>query len=161
MAKHPWLHERREKNGTRMYYLRARVPKDLVNVYGRNELKWSLRTQDRKEANSRIMAEAAELQGDFDAHRRNLAGKKTSDVTKAQLRVLASKWFQAKDQAELDDWQAFDEVDREPVRDVIRDDLIGLSNFAEIFDLVEIRSDFPESAFAAIFVPLRVKFNAR
>jgi hypothetical protein len=39
--------------------------------------------------------------------------------------------------------------------------LIGLSNFAEIFDLVEILSDFPESAFAAIFIPLRVEFNAR
>ena len=38
--------------------------------------------------------------------------------------------------------------------------LIGLSNFAEIFDLVEILSDFPESAFAAIFIPLRVEFNA-
>ena len=39
--------------------------------------------------------------------------------------------------------------------------LIGLSNFAEIFDLVEILSDFPEPAFAAIFIPLRVEFNAR
>ena len=116
MTKHPWLLERREKNGTRMYYLRARVPKDLLNVYGRKEIKKSLGTHDRKIANSRIKAEAASLQGEFDAHRRNLTGKKTSDVTKAELKVLASKWFQAKEQANLDDWQALDEVDREPVR---------------------------------------------
>ena len=34
--------------------------------------------------------------------------------------------------------------------------LIGLSNLAEIFDFVEILSDFPEAAFATIFIPLRI-----
>ena len=39
MAKHRWLFERREKDGTHRFYLRARVPKDLIEVLGKREIK--------------------------------------------------------------------------------------------------------------------------
>ena len=50
VAKHRWLFERREKDGTHRFYLRARVPKDLIKVLGKREIKISLGTSDRHEA---------------------------------------------------------------------------------------------------------------
>ena len=75
MAKQRWLFERKEKDGTRRFYLRARVPKDLVQVLGKSVIKKSLRTPDRQIALGRIMAEAAEVQERFDAARRRLAAE--------------------------------------------------------------------------------------
>ncbi|MCZ6862584.1 MAG: hypothetical protein O7I42_20320, partial [Alphaproteobacteria bacterium] len=72
VAKHPWLFERREKDGTHRFYLRARVPKDLVELLGKREIKKSLRTSDRAEARRLIKIEAAGLQIKFDTARRKL-----------------------------------------------------------------------------------------
>ena len=70
MGKQTWLWERKEANGTRMFYLRAAVPTDLVDIYGKMEIRKSLRTKDRKEANRLIKAEAAMLEEEFERHRR-------------------------------------------------------------------------------------------
>ncbi len=50
VAKHPCLWERKEKNGTRMYHVRARVPKDLSDCYKKEHVKKSLKTKDRRKA---------------------------------------------------------------------------------------------------------------
>ncbi|MGI9477992.1 MAG: DUF6538 domain-containing protein, partial [Hyphomicrobiaceae bacterium] len=62
VAKHPWLMQRGET-----YYARAAVPKDIVEVFGRTEVKRSLRTKDPKEARRRIIDEAAKISAKFEA----------------------------------------------------------------------------------------------
>ena len=77
MAKgHRWLFERKERDGTRRYYLRARVPHDIVQVLGRREVKRTLGTADRKEALARIDVVAAEVNEMFADARRGLAGRR-------------------------------------------------------------------------------------
>lgn len=62
---HPWLHKR----GNR-YYLRARVPADLIDVIGRREIWVSLWTSDYAEARRLINTKAAEVEAKFAAARR-------------------------------------------------------------------------------------------
>ena len=66
-AKHPWLHQPR-KPSSDVWYLRARVPKDVPN-YPKSEVKRSLGTSNYREACRRIDAAAAELQREFDDYR--------------------------------------------------------------------------------------------
>ena len=84
MAKgHRWLFERREKDGTRRYYLRARVPQDIVPVLGRREVKRSLGTADRKEALERIDVAAAEVNEMFAEARRGSSAGRAADLTRS------------------------------------------------------------------------------
>ena len=93
MAKHPWLFERKEKDGTRRFYLRARVPHDIVETVGKKEFKKSLRTSDCRTAQQRINAEAAEVQAQFDAARRKLSGYREATLTDAQMAQMVRAWF--------------------------------------------------------------------
>ena len=93
VGKQTWLWERKETNGTRMFYLRAAVPTDLIDIYGKMEIRKSLRTKDRKEANRLIKAEAALLEEEFERHRREREKVETNNVTRAQLWVLVLQWF--------------------------------------------------------------------
>ena len=108
VAKHPWPWERKEKNGTRMYYLRARVPKDLSDRYKGEHVKRSLKTKDRREADRLIMTEAALLNEEFERHRRKRDKVETSNVTRAQLWGLVLRWFRDQDQADQEAWQRID-----------------------------------------------------
>ena len=76
MAKgHRWLFEHRERDGTHRYYLRARVPQDIVHILGRREVKRTLATADRTEALAQIDVVAAEVNEMFaDARRGRRAG---------------------------------------------------------------------------------------
>jgi hypothetical protein len=69
MAKHPWL----MKRGS-VYYARAPVPKNIQRSLGKAEIKYSLKTSDRKEANQLIQIEAKRIAELFAAH------DKTSDT---------------------------------------------------------------------------------
>lgn len=61
-------------NGSRTWYFRLRVPNDLKAVYApRTEFKFSLHTENRKEALSRIMLKAQQLEQEFCEHRRRNA----------------------------------------------------------------------------------------
>ncbi len=98
MAKgHRWLFERREKDGTHRYYLRARVPKDLVEAIGRREIKRSLGTSDRREALELIDTHAAEVVELFAAARRRLPEARPAELTEADARRLAFLWFRDHD----------------------------------------------------------------
>lgn len=98
MAKgHRWLFERREKDGTHRYYLRARVPKVLVDVVGRREVKRSLGTSDRREALERIDTHAAEVVEMFATARRRLSEGHPTELTEADARRLAFVWFKGRD----------------------------------------------------------------
>ena len=98
MAKgHRWLFERREKDGTRRYYLRARVPRDVVPVLGRREVKRSLGTADRKEALERIDMAAAEVNEMFAEARRGSSARRMTDLTETEVRRMAFLWFRRHD----------------------------------------------------------------
>ena len=88
MARHPWLFNR---NGR--YYLRARVPANLVEVMGRREVKKSLKTSDLREARRRINVEAAELEARFAEARREGRRRPATHLTEAEVRQLVIGWF--------------------------------------------------------------------
>jgi integrase len=65
----------RRAGGT--YWLRRRVPLDLVEAFGRNEVVRSLRTKDPKEAKRRLAAAMHELELEFDGKRHSLLTAET------------------------------------------------------------------------------------
>ena len=77
MAKNPWLTQR---NNT--FYLRAPVPKDIQDSFGKREVTYSLGTKDRREANRKIIKEAKKVSDLFEAHRNHVA-QSTRPVAKA------------------------------------------------------------------------------
>ncbi len=145
VGKQNWLWWRKEANGTRMFYIRATVPVDLVDIYGKKEIRRSLRTKDRKEANRLIKAEAALLEEEFERHRRERDRTETSDVTKAQLWVLVFQWFRDHDNADAEAWQRLDnEEDRKQAREVLRDDLGGFGDLDDPRTYDEVAQDADE-----------------
>jgi len=88
VAKHPWLFNREGR-----YYLRARVPADLIAVMGRREVKKSLRTSDLREARRRINVEAAELEARFADARSEDTRRPATHLTEAEVRQLVIGWF--------------------------------------------------------------------
>jgi integrase len=95
MAKHPWLLERKEKDGTHRFYLRAKVPVDLIGIMGKKEIKRSLKTGDRKEARQRIDIEAAKLKQEFSDARRKLNNQpqNIADLSETDLQRMVLLWF--------------------------------------------------------------------
>jgi hypothetical protein len=87
VARHPGLMRR----GTR-YYLRVRVPLDLINTIGRREIWKSLGTGDHREAVRRYFPARTKLQQCFEQARRPGAG-----LSSGEVRRLASDCFQAAD----------------------------------------------------------------
>ena len=64
MAKHPWLTQREG-----VFYVRARVPKDIVEHLGKREIVYSLKTTDPKVARQLIATEAKSIADRFAAAR--------------------------------------------------------------------------------------------
>ncbi len=61
---------------SRSLYFRMRVPTDLMEVYApKTELKFSLQTEDYKDAQSKILLKAQLLEQEFSEHRRKLKAK--------------------------------------------------------------------------------------
>lgn len=60
-----------QKRGS-TYWLRRRVPQDLVAAYGKAEIVKSLKTKDRAEAKRRLVNETYALEQEFDARRAEL-----------------------------------------------------------------------------------------
>lgn len=112
-----------------MYYLRARVPKDLSDIYKGEHIKKSLRTKNRREADRLITTEAALLKEEFERHRRKRDKVETSNITRSQLWVLALQWFRDRDQADIETWQRLNsDEDRKQARDAVREDLGGFGD---------------------------------
>lgn len=61
-----------QKRGS-TYWLRRRVPQDLVAAYGKAEIVKSLKTKDRTEAKRRLVHETYALEQEFDARRAELS----------------------------------------------------------------------------------------
>jgi hypothetical protein len=60
------------RNGT--YYFRRRIPKDLLSLYPSDQIIFSLKTKDRKEADRLARAESVRLDLEFERKRDRLMG---------------------------------------------------------------------------------------
>jgi hypothetical protein len=98
MGKYPnlWL-----RNGR--YYLRTRVPTDLVKAFGKEHIAFSLKTSDYRTAISRLRAEQAKLEEKFGALRNDrkdgdrvhvaLNGGLLERLSKRDLERVVVTWF--------------------------------------------------------------------
>ena len=101
MGRNSWLFCR---NGR--YYLRARVPLDIVGILGKREIKKSLKTSDRSEALERFDIEVAEVNEIFAAARRELRARVERvypDLTDSEAKRLASLWFSHRERESVED----------------------------------------------------------
>nr|CAD6604024.1 integrase [Rhizobium sp. TCK] len=112
----PWKHPK-----TSVYYLRQRVPADLVGMVGKKEVKVSLGTKDPTEAKRRHVAALQKLQDQW-----NLARAKPEPLTQKQIFALAGEayrqWVEQHDEqpGEPELWQTLinrnrREIERDPV----------------------------------------------
>ncbi|MFN7103022.1 MAG: DUF6538 domain-containing protein, partial [Pseudorhizobium sp.] len=113
----PWKHPR-----TSVYYLRQRVPTDLVATVGKKEVKVSLGTKDPTEAKLRHVTALQKIQDQW-----RLARAKPEPLTQKQIFALAGEayreWVEQHDEqpGEPSVWQALLERNRQELgRDPIR-----------------------------------------
>jgi hypothetical protein len=83
---------------TGVYYLRRRVPTDLVKLVGKAEEKVSLGTKDPAEAKARHFAEICKLEERWANLRKGQQG-----LTKMQVQALAGDIYRAKVAEHADD----------------------------------------------------------
>lgn len=90
-SKHPWLMKRSNR-----YYLRAKVPVYLRKIAGKSEIKKSLKTTDRRKAESLLRIEAAAVESEFQRWRVGaaVASSGSCNISASQLEELARSWFQ-------------------------------------------------------------------
>ena len=78
------------------FYVRVRVPRELLPLYGKPEIKYSLKTSDGKEAVRRVRIELARIEKDFAERRNNtivindLAPRDIRSLPESELREIAS-----------------------------------------------------------------------
>lgn len=117
-----------------VWYLRAKVPKDLVQACGREEIKKSLGTKCFEEASRRINVEAAKVQAQFDALRAPRASNLGPDnplITSAVVDVgqVAADWFRDEQTRNVDSVSPFlDHEERRLLAEVCIDDLARLAS---------------------------------
>lgn len=91
LTNYPWLTVR-----GRTFYLRAPVPLDIQESFGRAEIWKSLRTQERKAAIERLRVESAVIVEQFEKHRKRqsrINQPTLSELTEAQLKAAADTYF--------------------------------------------------------------------
>lgn len=79
-----------------VWQFRIRIPQELVETIGKEAIKCSLKTPDRRIAEQRGAAEYLKAQALFDDARRKLAratGATKSDLSDAEIVALTAKWF--------------------------------------------------------------------
>lgn len=87
------------------YYLRLRVPTELVEAYGKKEVTRTLKTQDYKEARTRCLQERMAFESEFDELRIKLKAANDepdllSKYSQHELERLAIRWFSETKEAE-------------------------------------------------------------
>jgi len=76
------------------YYARVRIPKGLLQSYkGAKEIKWSLKTSDKRTALVRLSGVVAEIHFEFELKRNQISGRTTEVLDKSQARRLVQVWF--------------------------------------------------------------------
>ena len=80
-----------------VYYVRARIPQDLLPLYGsKQEIKYSLQTADAAKARRRVRIELARIQKEFDdlcvnpVDINKLTPRRLSDIPELELKEIAA-----------------------------------------------------------------------
>jgi integrase len=87
MAKYPHL-DTRGLN----YYFRMRVPVDLLKHYGKEEIKFSLRTKDYAEAKRKVAIETARYFNEFEQVRKHDLAKPLMKITPEDIQRIADEF---------------------------------------------------------------------
>lgn len=90
MPAHPWLQQR--KTG---FYLRAKVPLEIRDEFGKTEVVKSLRTKEPRMALQRVRIEAVKLEQEFSDCRRALAktSQRAESISDEDLQRIVLIWF--------------------------------------------------------------------
>ena len=100
------------KRGTR-WYLRVRVPEDLVGRIGRKEISKSLGTGDHRKAKVRYLEERAKIERQFAAARDGLEALEEADIQR-----MVVQWFDGEDRQWAEaDFAAFGNGQRDALDD--------------------------------------------
>ena len=94
MSKTSWLQRRGAT-----YYLRAKVPLDIVDTFGKKEVVRSLKTKDLRVARERLKIEALQVDQEFAAcrHKVDTAEVRTSKISEDEIRRVVLIWFHQTD----------------------------------------------------------------
>jgi len=88
------LLSRKLPSGSIRYYVRVRIPKELLKFYkGTKEIKRSLKTSDKRTALVRLSKMVAEIHFEFELKPNQSSGKATEILDKDQARRLVQTWF--------------------------------------------------------------------
>lgn len=129
------------------YYLRVRVPVDLVDHFKKNEIKRSLKTKDSKEAKARLQLELLKVEEEFQKLRRQVAKATPSESAIAPLTYHVSNtdleravliWHRkesAKSAIEDDQLRiGISPEEKDTILDNLKDDLAALGNTNEVIN---------------------------
>lgn len=83
------------------YYLRAKVPGELVSIIKKHEIVKSLRTNDYREAVQRLQQVSVTVDAEFAEARQKLRPKAMDSLTDAEVTQMALLWFQRAERDEL------------------------------------------------------------
>ena len=79
------------RNGT--YYFRRGIPKDLLSLYPSDQIIFSLKTKDRKEADKLARAESVRLDQEFERKRGHLMGHSNGQLSDADIEHICTLWI--------------------------------------------------------------------
>jgi integrase len=79
------------RNGT--YYFRRRIPKDLLSLYPSDQIIFSLKTKDRKEADKLARAESVRLDQEFERKRCHLMGRSDGQLSDSDIEHICALWI--------------------------------------------------------------------
>lgn len=78
------------RSGT--YYFRRRIPKDLLSLYPSEEIIFSLKTKDRREADRLARAESVRLDQEFERKRTQLCTTSSGELSDEDIKHICEMW---------------------------------------------------------------------
>ena len=78
------------RNGT--YYYRRRIPKDLLSLYPSQQVIFSLKTKDRREADRLARIESVKLDHEFERQRSTLSAPSGEDISDEDIKRICELW---------------------------------------------------------------------
>lgn len=135
------------------YYLRVRVPVDLVDHLQKTEIKRSLKTKDSKEAKARLQLELLKVEEEFQKLRRqvlkptpsaSVSTPLTSHISNTDLERAVLIWHRKESaKSALEDDQlriSISPTEKDALLDNLKDDLAALSNADEVINASSIQA---------------------
>ena len=82
-----------QRKGSSKWYFRAKIPADLREHYGKNEIVFSLRTSDLREAIRKERLESLKLDQEFLDARRYIKTEVRTTLTELEIERLSALWY--------------------------------------------------------------------